>query len=364
MPITSFKTRFIAAAALVAAGTTLSLPLLLPTAALAQARVAASATPQINAFDVQPVERLVPGAELAFTLWGTPGAAASLRIDGARRALVLDEDRPGVYTGVYTVSQRDRIAPDARVSANLRRANLVDTALLDEPLQRDAAPDPAAADVPQIDRFSITQGGDRQGGNLLDLRVTGTPGARVTVNLPGSQTRPLRLAETQPGTYQLRYAVPDGEPLRPDAAATARLRLGPRSAVATLDRALAGLRLTGVGGEPALCLSCGTVLAVNRIAVQGDGSYVGTVAGGLLGAVLGSQVGKGDGRTAAGVAGAVGGALLGREVDKRRTAREHHEVVLRMDDGRREVVTLDDAPPWKAGDHVRLVDGQLQADRG
>lgn len=363
MPRLAFKTRILATAALVAAGGLVSLPLLAPSSALAQSRVVAHGAPQIRAFDVEAVDRVVPGTELAFTLWGTPGATAALRIDGARRALALDEERPGVYTGIYTVSHRDRIAAGARVSANLRRGNLVDTALLDEPLQREAAPSPVAVVEPQIERFAITQGGDRQGGDLLDLRVTGTPGARVTVNLPGSSAPPLRLTETQPGTYTLRHAVPDGEPLRTDAAATARLRLGNRVAVATLDRALAGLQLTS-GRDAAACSTCGTVVAINRIAVQGDGSYVGTVAGGLLGAVLGSQVGKGDGRTAAGVAGAVGGALIGREIEKRRTAREHHEVVLRMDDGRREVVTLDDAPPWKAGDHVRLVDGQLLADRG
>jgi len=342
--------RLVQAAVVAAAGLT-TLPALLPGGLFAQT---------INDFDVQAVDRLTPGTELAFTLWGTPGAQAAMRIDGAQRSVLLLEGSPGVYHGVHTISQNDRIAPDARVSANLRVGQRVATALLDEPLQNGWVGSSAATGLPQIDRFTVTQGGDRRSGSVVDLHVQGSPGARVTVQLPGADTRRIRLVETRPGEYSARYTVQPADRLRADADAVARMRLGDRLVTARLERALDGLRLPVVGEASPPCVDCGTVLSIQRVEVDGDGSYVGTVAGGLLGAVLGSQVGGGDGRKAAGVAGAVGGALIGREIDKRNDRRDHYEVLLSMADGRQEMLTLEDAPQVKVGDRVRLVDGALQ----
>jgi len=340
------RLRFASAAAVVA-----GLSSLLPGTTFAQT---------INDFDVQQVDRLTPGAELAFTLWGTPGAQAVMRIDGAQRPVLLIEGSPGVYHGVHTISQSDRISPDARVSANLRVGQRVATMLLDEPLQNGWVASSGATGLPQIDRFTVTQGGDRRSGSLVDLHVQGSPGARVTVQLPGADTRRIRLVEQRPGEYSARYTVQPADRLRADAEAVARMRLGDRMVTAKLDRALDGLRLPVVGEASPPCLDCGTVLSIERIEVEGDGNYVGTVAGGLLGAVLGSQVGGGDGRKAAGVAGAVGGALIGREIDKRNDPRDHYEVLLRMADGRQEMLTLEEAPQAKVGDRVRLVDGALR----
>jgi len=93
--------------------------------------------PRISALDVAPVTTLAPGTQLHFELRGTPGADASLRIDGARRVLGLAEVAPGQYQGIYTVDAADRIAPDATVVGNLRRGEQLGLALLTGPLQRD-----------------------------------------------------------------------------------------------------------------------------------------------------------------------------------------------------------------------------------
>ena len=95
--------------------------------------------PRISALDVVPVPQLAPGARLRFELRGTPGAQASLRIDGARRVLGLAEVTPGRYRGIYTVGAADRIEPDATVVGNLRRGEQLGLAMLTGPLQRDAA---------------------------------------------------------------------------------------------------------------------------------------------------------------------------------------------------------------------------------
>lgn len=331
----------------------------------AQSSRSATAMPRISAFDVKAVDKIEPGAELAFTLWGTPGALASLRIDGANRELRLVETSAGVYTGIYTISRRDQVAPDARVTGVLRRGNQVGSALLDEPLQVGWAP-AVAVSTPQIDRFTVQHGGDRSVGSRIQITLLGTPGGRASVRLPGAQRRAVLLDEVRPGEYSGSYTVTRADQLRPDQPAVARLRLGDLSVTSELDKALDGSRVTERrdARTPALCADCGRVEAINRVEVDGDGNHVGTVAGGLLGAVIGSQFGKGDGRTAAGVAGAVGGALIGREIEKKSRRSVHHEVVLRMADGQRKVVVVEQPPTWQVGDSVRVVDGVLQAWRG
>lgn len=94
-----------------------------------------------------------------------------------------------------------------------------------------------------------------------------------------------------------------------------------------------------------------TVVDVREVAGVGEGTGMGAVGGGVLGAVLGSQVGKGKGRTAAGVLGALGGAYAGHEVEKRLRGKQW-ETTLRMDDGSTRIVTSKSAPSWRVGDKV------------
>lgn len=347
-----------AAARVLAIGAALAIPFL-------ATAVTAATTPRVTGFDVEQVLQLDPGTDLSFTVWGTPGAQAALQIDGAQRALALVETSPGIYRGIYTISQRDRIQPDARVSANLRSGNRVGSAILDEDLRGGT---PRAADTagaePKIDRFEVRHGAPGAQGRQLDFTLIGTPGGRANVRMVGAQPR-FRLTETRAGTYTGSYTVQPNDRLDPKDAIVARLRVGDRSTSTTLENALDVNRLNRLAlAQP--CSDCATVTAVNRVEVEGDGRYIGgAVAGGLLGAVLGSQVGGGSGRTAAQVAGVLGGAVLGREVQKRTEDKEDHfEVVLRMrDDGSQRMVSYEDAPAFKVGDKVLLRDGGLTLDR-
>ncbi len=356
-------TRLAAALVLVGANGLAVLPALLPVAAQAQTSSNA-AIPRITAFDVQGVDRVEAGTDLAFTLWGTPGAQASLQIAGTSRPLNLVEVSPGVYQGTYTVSRRDRITPDAAVIGNLRQGNRVGTAALDEPLQQGyvVTPPPApTVGLPQIKRFEVTEGGNRRNGTVLYLLAEGSPGARVSARVPGAEAGRVLLHEDQPGVYRGEYRVQADDRLTPQTPMVLRMRLGEYSTTSSLDRWSSNSSTATVRPVVAtLCTDCGTVQAINRIEVDGNGSVVGSVAGGLLGAVIGSQFGGGNGRTAAGVAGAVGGALLGREIEKNARKREQFEVILRMRDGQRQTVTLGQAPNVKVGEQVRVVDGALQ----
>jgi hypothetical protein len=76
-----------------------------------------AATPKIYGFNVDEVQRLAPGTELNFSIYGTPGATATLRIEGAQRNLNLYEVEAGHYDGVYTLSNSDRITPQSSVTA-------------------------------------------------------------------------------------------------------------------------------------------------------------------------------------------------------------------------------------------------------
>jgi outer membrane lipoprotein SlyB len=86
-------------------------------------QVAGNAVARIEHFDLEPAVNLAPGANMGFRLRGTPGARATVRIAGVPGNTVLDEVRPGVYEGNYTIRYRDRIAPNSEVTANLRVGN-------------------------------------------------------------------------------------------------------------------------------------------------------------------------------------------------------------------------------------------------
>jgi outer membrane lipoprotein SlyB len=104
-----------------------------------------------------------------------------------------------------------------------------------------------------------------------------------------------------------------------------------------------------------------TVQSVREVKDPGQHTGLGPIAGGIAGAVLGDQVGgKGNTRKVLTVLGAAGGAYAGREIEKQARATKHWEIDVRSDDGATETIRSDVAPPYNAGDRVRLVEGRLQ----
>jgi outer membrane lipoprotein SlyB len=333
-----------------------------PTAVVAQRSYQSAPAPlRVTGFDVEQVDRLEPGAELNFTVWGTAGAVVLLQIDGSRRAVRLDEATPGRYQGSYVVGRSDRIGPDARVHANLRLDNRVATAVLGEALQVGWPVPGESALVPEIQSLNVRRDPARSGVQPLRYTMRATPGGQASVQLQGSEVRTLVLEEQRPGEYTGTYVLPRGAWLNTDQPLQAQVRVGNRKARMSVPDAYAGANVTGRRAEA--CVACGTVQAINSVTVDGEGRVLGTVAGGVLGAVVGSQFGKGDGRTAAGVAGAVGGALLGREIQKRNNERTQYEVVVRMADGQQRTVVYAEPPNLRVGDPVRAVGDGLELQR-
>ena len=101
-----------------------------------------------------------------------------------------------------------------------------------------------------------------------------------------------------------------------------------------------------------VCAVCGRIESVQAVQHATPATGVGAVAGGVLGAVVGNQVGKGAGRTAATVLGAVGGGYVGHTVEQRTRTQTVYEVRVRMDDG--SVRRFTRSQPVPEGAPVRL----------
>ena len=130
--------------------------------ALATGGPSASA-PSIERFVMRPAGRLEAGRELRFRMVGAPGGDAWLDIPGVIRGVDLDETRPGVYEGSYTIRRRDNLEAFSRAVATLQSGDRRATARL-EPRG-----DPGAADG---------AGRDERGPRIV--AVTPADGARVS----------------------------------------------------------------------------------------------------------------------------------------------------------------------------------------
>lgn len=106
---------------------------------------------------------------------------------------------------------------------------------------------------------------------------------------------------------------------------------------------------------------CGVIASIQSYEVKGQGTGIGAVAGGVTGAVVGSQFGHGTGRAALGVLGAAGGAFAGHEIEKNVRKTTHWRVSVRMDDGSMRIVRQSSQPAFAVGDKVRVGNGALTA---
>jgi hypothetical protein len=276
---------------------------------------------EITRFDVAPVARIEPGAQLEFTLEGTPGAQAMLAIGGARNVLLLDEIAPGLYRGVYTVAVGEPISAGSAVQAHLRAGYEMRSVRLDEPLQ---TPPVGAAATPQISRFSITHGATPQAGDLVHLRVLGTPGATVSVYVAGRASEWMVLPESRPGDYNGSFTIDGADRLGAGVEAIARLRVGARTATATLAGAYdPSLAAAAPEADAAYarsdvdCDACATVVAISQVEVQPSAAAGPSAAPAL-----------------------------------------HYEVVVQRKDALRLVLVLAQPPALRVGDFVRLDDAR------
>jgi outer membrane lipoprotein SlyB len=342
------------------------------TIARAQQSVYSVAAPRIDGFDVEPAARLSAGNDLVFTLYGSPGGTAAIRINGVVDRFPLEEVEAGVYEGTYTIRSRDRITLEAAVTANLRVGNRVATQILDESLlagtasgsdAKRAADAAALAAAPRIDRFEVDPADRLDSGRDLFFSLSGSQGGTASVRIDGVRGK-LSLQEVAAGAYEGTYTIKDRDRIAANSAATATLRRGDREASVILGQSLlaAAGRMPSARREARYCANCGVIESINVVEVSGDGSYLGKIAGGVLGAAIGSQIGQGRGTTAAEIAGAVGGAVAGNEIEKRVKKTRHYEVTARLQGGGTQTISYTTEPAFRVGDKVRLENGTLVPD--
>ena len=105
------------------------------------------------------------------------------------------------------------------------------------------------------------------------------------------------------------------------------------------------------------CAECGVIVAIKQVEVKGEGTGVGAVVGGLVGAVFGHEVAKD--KDVGTVVGAAGGAVAGHQIERHARSSKRYEIQVRMSDGSVRTLSSSTQPIWKAGDRVRLQNGKL-----
>ena len=276
-----------------------------PLAAAREPVRGAVAAVSVDAVDVEQVVALGAGVPLNFTVFGTPGALVTLRIDGGRRVLELVETEPGIYEGSYLIDGIDAVRPESRVTATLRKNGAVAYAALDEPLLLAKGTVPwgvAAAPAEAPARPALT--------------VTPLP-----QSVPTETTMPVPIAVT-PGQPQ---------PLPPPAFAA---------------------RPPPVEHSP--CSDCAVVESVRPVAVAPRGGVIGAIGGAIAGAVLGKELGEAHKQRMLTLLGAIGGGLAGRQIERQATQSTQYDVDLRLADGTVLKRRYEQAPPFAVGATIRL----------
>lgn len=185
------------------------------------------------------------------------------------------------------------------------------------------------------------------GGTMLYQRpaATSAPVAALTQPAPIVATAPKGLAPQAAGDDLVEK--PTAAPVKPAPAPAKKVVTPtPRPAAAPTNSSASGGPATAPQPQKQACSSCATVESVTPIqrTTKSDGPGMGAVAGGVLGAVLGNQVGQGNGRTAATVLGAVGGGFAGNAIEANMKKVTVYQVGLRMDDGSRRTMEISQAP--------------------
>jgi outer membrane lipoprotein SlyB len=209
----------------------------------------------------------------------------------------------------------------------------------------------ASATQPRVDGFDVEQVAQLAPGTPLNFALYGAAGATATLRIDGA-AHTLALKEVEAGVYEGTYVLGRDDRIEPESRVTANLWLAGQSTTVVLEEPL----VLGAA-QPRGCADCAVVEAVRPVDEQGQPGVVGAMAGGLVGAIVGSQFGRGDGRKTAGILGAVGGAYVGREIERQQGTRTRYEVVVRSPDGATQTRRYDAPPPFRVGDRVRIADG-------
>ena len=299
---------------------------------------AAPAALRVEAFDVEQVASLAPGTTLQFSVFATPGAAATVLIEGVRRLVELREVEPGIYEGAHVIDAGDRLRAGSTAVATVWRDGAVARATLEESLLLDGAPPtPVASPAPAA-------------------APSPAPAPRA---LPPEISVPERSLDAVPRRQHAAARGPDAAsgrrpghaPAGPGAAGAGAC---PCAVVVAAAAARLSLRRAAAGRPVVACRDCARVESIRAVEVPTGPAYAGAIAGGIAGAVFGEQIGKAHERHVTRALGAIGGAVLGHEIQRAATSRTLYDAALRMPNGALRVRRYDAPPPFQVGQLIRL----------
>jgi hypothetical protein len=177
----------------------------------------AAGAPTIERFSVAPVERIEPGADLRFTVLGTPGARATVGIQGVNRDIAMKEVKPGHYEAVYTVRKLDHFPPSGNIVARLESGGQTTRMRLNQSLLVAAKPpvlrnlSPRDGDTVPLGPVSIAGTIDDSGGVGIDpksVRIL-VDGRDVTGRSTVTSDFFTYRTEPGPGTHQVQVSAQD-----------------------------------------------------------------------------------------------------------------------------------------------------------
>ncbi|MES2912154.1 MAG: glycine zipper 2TM domain-containing protein [Pseudomonadota bacterium] len=117
---------------------------------------------------------------------------------------------------------------------------------------------------------------------------------------------------------------------------------------------------------PAAAVEYGRITNVEVVRTQAPAgnNAAGTIIGGIAGAVIGHQIGRGTGKDLATIAGGVGGAVAGNAIQRNAngggTVTDVYRVSVQVDSGAYRAYDLSNSGDLRAGDRVRIENGQIQ----
>jgi len=101
----------------------------------------------------------------------------------------------------------------------------------------------------------------------------------------------------------------------------------------------------------------GTVQRVELVQIEGTKTPLGVIAGGALGAVLGSSTSHDSGSVIAGTAEAIAGGLAGGAVEEEVTKKDGIEITVELDNGKTLAVVQEADESFQVGERVRVLTG-------
>ena len=102
----------------------------------------------------------------------------------------------------------------------------------------------------------------------------------------------------------------------------------------------------------------GVVESVRQVTIEGSKSGVGTIAGGAIGGVAGSNIGGGNRGSAVGtILGAVAGGIAGDAIERGTTKKQGLEITVKLDNGELRAITQEADESFRPGERVRLLSG-------